>query len=411
MKPSLFESSGLKSDYEAVLVEPWSPYVGAVLLLLAVFALMLSGLFWGVFGGLRLWGDWFNQAIGLGGVLGLPQELDSPLMHRLSLSDITLVLGAFSAALLSRQFRFNRPPVLEFVWGALGGSLMGVGAVLAGGCTVGGFFIPTLHASPAGLVMLAGLMIGAAMGLKLLMWTLEHITWGMQAPAVKPLSPRVLAAYPWIGLAVIAGILWWATRWYASEDSRIASRAIIVLAGFAIGFIMHRSRFCMARAIREPFMTAEGDMTKAVILALAVGIPVASLIFQAKLLDPYVAIPSRFWLGSLLGGVVFGLGMVFAGGCGSGSLWRVGEGHLKLWLAVFFFAWVGSTASALFHQAGWTVAEMNLDLLEESKLGIQAFFPTLLGGWGWTYLVTGAFLLVWYLLVRYNESTEKFTVV
>jgi uncharacterized membrane protein YedE/YeeE len=411
MKPSLFESSGLKSDYEAVLVEPWSPYVGAVLLLLAVFALMLSGLFWGVFGGLRLWGDWFNQAIGLGGVLGLPQELDSPLMHRLSLSDITLVLGAFSAALLSRQFRFNRPPVLEFVWGALGGSLMGVGAVLAGGCTVGGFFIPTLHASPAGLVMLAGLMIGAAMGLKLLMWTLEHITWGMQAPAVKPLSPRVLAAYPWIGLAVIAGILWWATRWYASEDSRIASRAIIVLAGFAIGFIMHRSRFCMARAVREPFMTAEGDMTKAVILALAVGIPVASLIFQAKLLDPYVAIPSRFWLGSLLGGVVFGLGMVFAGGCGSGSLWRVGEGHLKLWLAVFFFAWVGSTASALFHQAGWTVAEMNLDLLEESKLGIQAFFPTLLGGWGWTYLVTGAFLLVWYLLVRYNESTEKFTVV
>jgi uncharacterized membrane protein YedE/YeeE len=411
MKPSLFESSGLKSDYEAVLVEPWSPYVGAVLLLLAVFALMLSGLFWGVFGGLRLWGDWFNQAIGLGGVLGLPQELDSPLMHRLSLSDITLVLGAFSAALLSRQFRFNRPPVLEFVWGALGGSLMGVGAVLAGGCTVGGFFIPTLHASPAGLVMLAGLMIGAAMGLKLLMWTLEHITWGMQAPAVKPLSPRVLPAYPWIGLAVIVGILWWATRWYASEDAKIASRAIIVLAGFAIGFIMHRSRFCMARAIREPFMTAEGDMTKAVILALAVGIPVASLIFQAKLLDPYVAIPSRFWLGSLLGGVVFGLGMVFAGGCGSGSLWRVGEGHLKLWLAVFFFAWVGSTASALFHQAGWTVAEMNLDLLEESKLGIQTFFPTLLGGWGWTYLVIGAFLLVWYLWVRYNESTEKFTVV
>jgi uncharacterized membrane protein YedE/YeeE len=411
MKPSLFESSGLKSDYEAVLVEPWSPYVGAVLLLLAVFALMLSGLFWGVFGGLRLWGDWFNRAIGLGGVLGLPQELDSPLMHRLSLSDITLVLGAFSAALLSRQFRFNRPPVLEFVWGALGGSLMGVGAVLAGGCTVGGFFIPTLHASPAGLVMLAGLMIGAAMGLKLLMWTLQHITWGMQAPAVKPLSPRVLAAYPWIGLAVIVGILWWATRWYASEDAKFASRAIIVLAGFAIGFIMHRSRFCMARAIREPFMTAEGDMTKAVILALAVGIPVASLIFQAKLLDPYVAIPSRFWLGSLLGGVVFGLGMVFAGGCGSGSLWRVGEGHLKLWLAVFFFAWVGSTASALFHQAGWTVAEMNLDLLEESKLGVQTFFPTLLGGWGWTYLVIGAFLLVWYLWVRYNESTEKFTVI
>jgi uncharacterized protein len=33
------------------------------------------------------------------------------------------------------------------------------------------------------------------------------------------------------------------------------------------------------------------------------------------------------------------------------------------------------------------------------------------GGWGWTYLIAGALLLLWYLLVRYNESSEKFTVV
>jgi hypothetical protein len=409
-KPSLFESTGLKADYETALVEPWSPYVGAILLLLAVFALMLSGEFWGVFGGIKLWGDWFNHFIGLDGMLGIHAP-DSPLTHRLSLMNITLVLGAFTAALLSRQFRFNRPPALEFVWGALGGSLMGIGAVLAGGCTVGAFFVPTLHASPSGFVMLAGLMIGAVLGLKLLMWTLEHITWGMRAPLPKPLSPTTLSVYPWLGLAVIVGILWWATSWYGSADEKHASRAIIVLAGFAIGFVMHRSRFCVARAVREPFMTAEGDMTKAVILALAVGTPVASLIFQAELLDPYTAIPPRFWLGSLLGGTVFGLGMVFAGGCGTGSLWRVGEGHLKLWVAVFFFAWVGSIAHALFGKAGWTVSEMNLDMLEESRLGIQTYFPAMFDGWGWTYLASGALLLLWYLLVRYNESSEKFTVV
>jgi uncharacterized protein len=410
MKSSLFESTGLKADYEATLVEPWSPYVGAILLLLAIFALMLSGEFWGVFGGIKLWGDWFNHFIGLDKVLGI-HEPDSPLMNRISLTNITLVLGAFTAALLSRQFRFNRPPALEFIWGALGGSLMGIGAVLAGGCTVGAFFVPTLHASPSGFVMLVGLMIGAVIGLKLLMWTLEHITWGMRAPVPKPLSPLTLAIYPWLGLAVIIGILWWASSWYGSADEKIASRGIIVAAGFAIGFIMHRSRFCVARAVREPFMTAEGDMTKAVILALAVGIPVASLIFQAELLDPYTAIPPRFWLGSLLGGMVFGLGMIFAGGCGTGSLWRVGEGHLKLWVAVFFFAWVGSIASALFGKTGLTVSEMNLDMLEESPLGIQAYFPAMFDGWGWTYLAAGALLLLWYLLVRYNESSEKFTVV
>jgi uncharacterized membrane protein YedE/YeeE len=403
-------SIGFRADYAAALVEPWSPYVGAILLLLAVFALMVSGQFWGVFGGIKLWGDWFNHLIGLGGPLGI-HEPDSPLMQRLSLMNICLVLGAFCAALLSRQFRVRRPPALELVWGALGGSLMGLGAVLAGGCTVGAFLVPALHASPSGFVMLAGLMLGAVIGLKALMWSLERVSWGTRAPAPKPPSARALALYPWLGVVVMIAMLMWAASWYSAQDSRLTARGIIILAGFAIGFIMHRSRFCVARAVREPFMTGEGDMTKAVILMLAAGIPFASLIFQAGLLDPYLAIPPRFWLGSLTGGVVFGAGMVFAGGCGTGSLWRVGEGHIKLWVAVFFFAWVGSTAGALLHRAGLTAAEMNLDLLEESPLGIQMYFPVLLDGWGWTYLAAGALLLLWYLLVRYNESSGRFTVV
>jgi uncharacterized membrane protein YedE/YeeE len=400
---------GLRSDYRAIFVEPWSPYVGAILLVLVVAGVMVNGLFWGVFGGLKFWGDWFNHLIGLGGVLGLPHELESPLLHRISLMDITLIIGAFSAALLSGQFLINRPPRLEYVWGALGGTLMGIGATVAGGCTVGGFFVPLLHASPAGIAMWFGLVVGSIIGLKVLMWTLDHISWGTQAPRVLQASPLLLRAYPWLGLAVLILVLAWATQWYGSPDQKTASRAIIVLTGFAIGFVMHRSRLCVARAIREPFVTAEGDMTKAVILALAVGIPLASLIFQAKLVDPYIGIPPRFWIGSLLGGVVFGFGMIFAGGCGTGSLWRAGEGHLKLWVAVFFFAWSGSTATALMNKAGWITYELNLDMIEESPIGFQAYFPVMLDGWGWTYLATGAFLVVWYVLVRYNETTEKFT--
>ena len=33
----------------------------------------------------------------------------------------------------------------------------------------------------------------------------------------------------------------------------------------------------------------------------------------------------------------------------------------------------------------------------------------MLGGWGPTLILSAALLLLWYLLVRYNESTEKFT--
>jgi uncharacterized membrane protein YedE/YeeE len=266
----------------------------------------------------------------------------------MSLMNIMLVIGAFSAALLSRQFSPNRPPPLEYIWAASGGSLLGIGAALAGGCTTGGFFNPVLHSSPAGWAMWAGLLAGAAIGLKLLLWTLDHIEWGMQAPPALDVPEGLRSNFPWLGLAVIVGVLLWATQWYGSADEKIAARAVIVVAGFAIGFIMHRSRLCFARAFREPFMTAEGDMTKAVILALAIGIPIAALLFQKKVLDPYLAIPPAFWIGSLAGGLIFGIGMVFAGGCASGSLWRMGEGHLKLWVAMFFFAWMGSIASAVF---------------------------------------------------------------
>jgi uncharacterized membrane protein YedE/YeeE len=402
--------AGFKADYQAIFVEEWSPFVGAMLLVLTIIGLMLSGLVWGVFGGVKFWGDWFNNLIGLGPTLGIPQQTEGFLMHRMSLMNIMLVLGAFAAALLSRQFSPNRPPPLEYVWAASGGSLLGIGAALAGGCTTGGFFNPVLHSSPAGWAMWLGLLAGAAIGLKLLLWTLDHIEWGMQAPAAIDLPEAVTRNYPWLGLAVIVGVLLWATQWYGSADEKIAARAVIVVAGFAIGFIMHRSRLCFARAFREPFMTAEGDMTKAVILALAIGIPIAALLFQKKVIDPYLAIPATFWIGSLVGGLIFGIGMVFAGGCASGSLWRMGEGHLKLWVTMFFFSWIGSTASAVFKKLGLTtVDETNVETWEMTKIGFQAYLPEMWGSWGWTLAVGGGLLLLWYALVRYNESTEKFT--
>jgi hypothetical protein len=52
---------------------------------------------------------------------------------------------------------------------------------------------------------------------------------------------------------------------------------------------------------------------------------------------------------------------------------------------------------------------MNLDLVEESQLGYQAYFPVMFDGWTWAYAISGLILLAWYLWVRYNESTEKFT--
>ena len=402
--------AGLREDYDRVFVKEWSPYLGAVLLVIAVAVLMLSGLFWGVFGGVKLWGDWINRLVGIGPLLGIGGELENPLMQRISLMNITLIIGAFAAALFSRQFHINRPPKLEYFAGAFGGILMGIGASLAGGCTTGGFFTPLIFGSPAGWVMAVGLLAGAWVGLKLLLWTSEHITWGTTPPPPARGESRLRRYYPLFGLLVAIATVAWAVAWYSAPDSKLVNRAIIVPGGFAIGFILHRSRLCFARVFREPFMTGEGSLTKAMILALALGIPIGSLLLQHKTVDPFLAIPASFWLGSLVGGAIFGVGMVYAGGCASGSMWRMAEGQLKLWVALFFFAWSGSIFNAIVKRWDLLTREMTLDLVEVTKVGYQAYFPDLLDGWAWTYLVSAGILLLWYLLVRYNESTEKFTV-
>ncbi len=403
---------GLKEDYQAIFIKEWSPYLGAVLLVLIMAILMGSGLFWGVFGGIKLWGDYLNNGVGIGALLGIKPQLENVLIHRISLMNITLVIGSFCAALLSRQFHINRPPKLEYIWAMVGGTLMGIGATLAGGCTTGGFFVPLTFSSYAGWAMWSGLLVGAVIGLKLLLWTMDNISWGMNAPAVKP--ARFKHWYPWFGLLVVVFILSWAINWWGSGDEKKAARALLILAGFGIGFILHRSRFCFSRVFREPFMTAEGEMTKAMILAIALGAPVGAALIAKGTVDPYLMIPSRFWIGSLLGGLVFGIGMVFAGGCASGSLWRIGEGHIKLMIALIFFAWSGSTANALFSKAGLLTIDFDPDFIEGmaeiTPLGVQAFMPDMIGSWGGALFLTYGLLLFWYLLVRYNESTNRFTV-
>lgn len=122
--------------------------------------------------------------------------------------------------------------------------------------------------------------------------------------------------------------------------------------------------------------------------------------------------PVLAWFNAM--GLIFGIGMAFAGGCASGSLWRVGEGHLKLLVAVIFFAWSGSSTNAILGESGSLSADIDIDFLDSmaeiSGLGFQAFMPNLLGGWGSAMLLSYCLLIVWYAFIRYNESTSKFTV-
>ncbi len=139
---------------------------------------------WTASDGLRNWGDWIFQ---LSGAVRRDQLLP-PTLFSGSVLDFGLVVGAFSAALLARDFAVRVAPVGELLKGLIGGALMGVGAMLALGCNIGGFFSAVSAFSLSGFAMMAGLLVGANLGLRYLAWEVERL------PALSSGAARVFFA-------------------------------------------------------------------------------------------------------------------------------------------------------------------------------------------------------------------------
>lgn len=112
--------------------------------------------------------------------------------------------------------------------------------------------------------------------------------------------------------------------------------------GVAFGYILQRSRFCFTAAFRDPCITGSTSVTRAVLVAFAVSsvgflaIKYASGLKGAET-NLNMAGVSPIGLPLALGAVLFGIGMVIAGGCASGTLMRVGEGFLMQMLVLVFF--------------------------------------------------------------------------
>ena len=110
----------------------------------------------------------------------------------------------------------------------------------------------------------------------------------------------------------------------------------VLWASFALavvfGAIAQRSHFCTMGAVSD--IVNMGDWTRMRMWLLAIA--VAMIGFNAMVFLGWVeaknsvyAGPKLIWLSNLLGGLMFGFGMVLASGCGSKTLVRIGGGSLK----------------------------------------------------------------------------------
>jgi uncharacterized protein len=175
------------------------------------------------------------------------------------------------------------------------------------------------------------------------------------------------------------------------------AQGIFLLFGVAFGVIFQRSRFCLVRAFREPFFTGDAEHTRAAALALVISTLGFAILKFTDLKDRSEWVFAAAGVGALVGGLLFGIGMTLAGGCGAGSIWRAGEGQVKLWAAIAFFALGASVARLAIAEAG---------LL--TKLGAAVFLPAVLG-WGGAVLLIVAVMAAWATVATWNEGTGRFS--
>jgi uncharacterized protein len=193
-----------------------------------------------------------------------------------------------------------------------------------------------------------------------------------------------------------------------------------------LGAAMHKSNFCTMGAISDWVNIGHKGRLGAWFLAIAVAIlgvialeALNVVSIQNKALGvsfPPYRTAQFAWLSYLLGGMIFGIGMTLAGGCGSRTLIRVGGGSLKALVVVavvavvayfmvytdfykeYFLVWIGPTRVNL---ARWGIANQEIGTILSGAAGFQDSLAlhVIMG-----VLIASAFLLTALRLRAFREN-------
>ena len=149
-----------------------------------------------------------------------------------------------------------------------------------------------------------------------------------------------------IGLGVLAAVTAFGAIQY-KENSKLA---LFLLTGLLLGYVLQRSRFGFAGGIRKIAMTGDGKLSKALLFLFAITtIGAAGIHYGAfskgaeaafRAAEGVATIPgtgsvSAINLAFIIGGLLFGIGMIIGGGCASGTLSDTGEGSGRGMIVLF----------------------------------------------------------------------------
>lgn len=351
----------------------------------------LTGTFWAVTGEFTRWGGEALQVFGFH-----PEQwgyfkiigLEGTPWTRV---DGVMVLGMFAGCLASALWASNvklRLPRRKrrIAQALIGGAIAGFGARLAMGCNLAAFFtgIPqfSLHAWLFAVATLVGSYFGTRVALApFLRADVKLVRAGDSKPTA--LNPAVARWQFRLGVIVFCAAIA-ASLGLASSALKLGFAALF---GLAFGILIERAQICFTSAFRDMWITGRTTMARAIVLGMA-----ASAIGIFSYVQLGVA-PKILWAGpnAIIGGVLFGFGIVVAGGCETGWMYRSMEGQVHYW-----FVGIGNIVGATVLAALWDRIGPPLALAWPKVNLLATFGP--MGGLIVTYagLALAFALLLWW---------------
>lgn len=154
----------------------------------------------------------------------------------------------------------------------------------------------------------------------------------------------------------------------ANAPASVAIGGLII--GFILGVVVFRSNFCTMGSVSDMVTFGDYRRFRSWVLAGAVAAIGAYLLQQAGIVEldksMYLS-PTLDWLGNVVGGLLFGFGMVFAGGCASRNLVRLGSGDLR---SLFVLIVMGIVA---YMTIGGIFGPLRADLSQRTALSLAAW--------------------------------------
>ncbi|WDV44806.1 YeeE/YedE family protein [Clostridiaceae bacterium M8S5] len=214
----------------------------------------------------------------------------------------------------------------------------------------------------------------------------------------------------YVGFAILASMIALGIYQY-SKDYRLALHLII---GLSIGYVMQRSRFGFAGGIRKIYHTGDSSLTKGLMFLFSITLVITAAIHYGahvngadvyyRAVESGVAvIPGSDYvepanIATILGGILFGIGMMFGGGCASGTLTDVGEGYGRGIIVLFFFS-TGALWGA--HDMPWWTQSVFF------KVHKRLYLPDVFGYMGTIVLSLLGYFLIYAIAKKYENKRRN----